>query len=141
MFSWGCQARSGRHRTDMVRTLLVTHGNLGNELVNTAQLIVGPQEGVRVLSNEELSSESLYEAVRCEVGNYDRDETVVFVDVAGGSCLTACKAVQSEGKRIRVLSGVNLPMVLEFFHYRGKLPFDELIERVLMKGRGGIQAL
>ena len=125
----------------MVRTLLVTHGNLGNELVNTAQLIVGPQEGVKILSNEELSSESLFEAVRGEIRNYGEEETVIFVDVAGGSCLTACKAVQSEGKRIRVLSGVNLPMVLEFFHYRGKLPFEELVERVLMKGRTGIQAL
>lgn len=130
-----------RDLADMIRTLLVTHGNLGNELVNTAQLIVGPQEGVKILSNEELSSESLYEAVRGEISNYGQDETVIFVDVAGGSCLTACKAVQGEGKRIRVLSGVNLPMVLEFFHYRGKLPFEELVERVLMKGRTGIQTI
>jgi PTS system mannose-specific IIA component len=125
----------------MTRALLVTHGNLGSELVSTAQLIVGPQTGVKVLSNEDLSSESLCEAVQSEVLTYGRDETVIFVDVAGGSCLTACKAAQSECRRIKVLSGVNLPMVLEFFHYRAKLPFDELIERVLTKGRGGIQAL
>ena len=127
-------------RPTMVRVLLVTHGNLGSELVNTAQLIVGPQTGVKVLSNEELSSESLCEAVQGEVRTYSQDETVIFVDVAGGSCLTACKATQGECKRIRVVSGVNLPMVLEFFHYRGKLAFDELVERILAKGRGGIQA-
>jgi mannose PTS system EIIA component len=127
-------------RLEMTRALLVTHGSLGSELVNTAQLIVGPQTGVKVLSNEELSSESLYEAVQGEVGTYGQDETVIFVDVAGGSCLTACKAAQRECKRIRVVSGVNLPMVLEFFHYRGKLPFNELVERILTKGRGGIQA-
>jgi mannose/fructose-specific phosphotransferase system component IIA len=125
----------------MIRVLLVTHGNLGNELVNTAQLIVGPQAGVKVLSNEELSSESLYEAVQGEVHTYGQEEAVIFVDVAGGSCLTACRSAQSECKRIKVLSGVNLPMVLEFFHYREKLPFDELVERIIQKGRGGIQAL
>ena len=127
----------------MMRALFVTHGNLGNELVTTAQLIAGPQEGIKVLSNEELSSESLYDAVQGEVGTYGEDETIVFVDVAGGSCLTACRAVQGReaARKIKVLSGVNLPMVLEFFFYRGRMPFEELVERVAQRGRAGIQVL
>jgi mannose/fructose-specific phosphotransferase system component IIA len=125
----------------MIRALLVTHGNLGSELVNTAQLIVGPQAGVKVLSNEELSSESLCEAVQGELVTYGADDTVIFVDVAGGSCLTACKAAKSTCEKIKVISGVNLPMVLEFFLYRGTLAFDELVERIIGKGRGGIQPL
>ncbi|MFH0777070.1 MAG: hypothetical protein V2A71_00420 [Candidatus Eisenbacteria bacterium] len=123
----------------MVRTLFVTHGDLGGELVRTAQLIVGPQAAVRVLSNKELSSESLRDAIRKELLTYGDDEAVVFVDVAGGSCLTACGLARDCGGNVRVVTGINLPMVLEFFHYRGKMPFDELVQRVLAKGRAGIQ--
>jgi PTS system mannose-specific IIA component len=121
--------------------LLVTHGDLGSELASTAQLIVGPQEGVKVLSNKELSSESLSDALQKELLSYGEDETVVFVDVAGGSCLSACKVAQDSPTTVRVISGVNLPMVLEFFHYRERIPFDELVERILTKGRIGIQAM
>ena len=125
----------------MTRALLVTHGNLGAELLGTAELIVGRQEGARVLSNRELSSESLSEAIRSELLTYGGDEAVIFVDVAGGSCLCACRIAEGELKKVKVISGVNLPMVLEFFHYRGRLPFDELVERVAVKGREGIQTL
>jgi PTS system mannose-specific IIA component len=125
----------------MIRMLLVTHGDLGGELLSTAQLIVGPQDGVRVLSNKELSTESLCGALQKELLSYGEDETIVFVDVAGGSCHSACKAAQNIPKTVRVISGVNLPMVLEFFHYRERMPFSELVERILTKGRVGIQAL
>ncbi len=125
----------------MIRMLLVTHGDLGSELLSTAQLIVGAQDGVKVISNKELSSESLSDALQKELLSYGEDEAVVFVDVAGGSCLSACKVAQDSPQVVRVISGVNLPMVLEFFHYRGRIPFDELVERVLTKGRIGIQAM
>ena len=125
----------------MKRALLVTHGNLGAELLSTAELIVGPQKGASVLSNRELSSESLSEAIQTELATYGGDETVIFVDVAGGSCLCACRTAESEEKRVRMVSGVNLPMVLEFFHYRDRLPLDELVERVTARARAGIQAL
>ncbi len=128
-------------RLGMKRALLVTHGNLGAELLSTAELIVGPQKGTHVLSNRELSSESLTEAVQTELATYGGDETVIFVDVAGGSCLSACKAAEEGTTRVKVVSGVNLPMVLEFFHYRDRLPFDELVERVIARGKAGIQTL
>jgi PTS system mannose-specific IIA component len=125
----------------MIRMLLVTHGDLGSELLSTAQLIVGPQDGVRVLSNKELSAESLSDALQKELHSYGEDEVVVFVDVAGGSCLSACRVAQESLRIVKVISGVNLPMVLEFFHYRAKMPFDELVERILTKGKVGIQAM
>lgn len=109
--------------------------------MSTAELIVGPQGGVGVLSNKELSSESLCEAIQTELAAYGSDETIIFLDVAGGSCLCACRTADWEAKRVRVISGVNLPMVLEYFHYRDKMPFDELVERVVAKGRVGIQTM
>jgi mannose/fructose-specific phosphotransferase system component IIA len=125
----------------MVRVLLVTHGDLGDELLNTAELVVGPQDGARVLSNRELSSESLADAIRTELAAYGSDQAVIFVDVAGGSCLCACRITEEQRDRFRVISGVNLPMVLEFFHYRNRLPFKELVDRVAARGKAGIQVI
>jgi mannose/fructose-specific phosphotransferase system component IIA len=63
---------------------------------------------------------------------------VLFTDLAAGSCGIASRRVEVDGWTVRRLTGVNLPMLLEFFHYRDLLPLDELIVRLEAKGKAGI---
>ncbi len=121
--------------------LLVTHGTLGQELVRTVEHILGHQTDVVTLSNSGLSAESLRGSIEERVAESPASQPVViFSDLAAGSCGIASRRVSVEGRVIRTLSGVNLPMLLEFFHYRDTLPLDELITRLETKGRAGIVA-
>jgi mannose/fructose-specific phosphotransferase system component IIA len=119
--------------------ILVTHGALGEELLKTAESILGPQEGIHVLSNAGRSLDLLrgeLEKLLAEPG-----PRVLFVDLLGGSCGHVCALMQRRDPGLLLATGVNLPMLLEFLHHRGRVPLAELRQRLLERGRDGIRCL
>jgi mannose PTS system EIIA component len=122
--------------------LLVTHGTLGEELVRTVVSILGPQDGVETVSNSGLSADGLAEAIERKLAHLPESAPVVlFTDLAAGSCGIASRRVGRGGRALRKITGVNLPMLLEFFHYRDTLSLDELLPRMEAKGKAGIVLL
>ena len=124
----------------MVTAILVTHGLLGGELIRAAETILGKQDGLAALSNRETSLESLEERVRALLGP-GTDPVYLFVDLVGGSCCHSALLLARRDSRVRVIAGINLPMLLEFLHHRGRVSVEELSERILQRGRDGIRAL
>lgn len=119
--------------------LLVTHAALGQELLRTVEAILGAQTDVHVLSNDGYSGEALSRAIEERVREVPGDRpVVVFTDLAAGSCGIASRRADHGGRAVRKVTGVNLPMLLEFFHYRDTLPLDELLPRLEAKGKAGI---
>ena len=122
---------------DLIRATLVTHGALGAELLKTAEAILGPQEGCSFVSNAGRSLETLMADLSDRL---QRDEAqVLFVDLLGGSCGHVCALIQRRYPRVLLAAGVNLPMLLEFLHHRGRVPLGELKTRILERGRDGIR--
>lgn len=122
--------------------LLVTHAALGSELLRTVEGILGAQSDVHVLSNDGFSGEALSRAIEDRVRAVpDEWPVVVFTDLAAGSCGIASRRADPCGRVVRKVTGVNLPMLLEFFHYRDTLPFDELLPRLEAKGKAGITVI
>jgi mannose PTS system EIIA component len=124
----------------LVHGVLVTHGGLGCELIRTAETILGKQSAIACLSNVDSSLEDLTGRIRSALGPGD-EPAVVFVDLLGGSCGHACRTLGTDLRPVAVFSGVNLPMLLEFFYHRERVDFEELKARLLQKGRDGIVAL
>lgn len=64
------------------------------------------------------------------------DGVLVFADVYGATHTNlACRLL--ERGRIELIAGVNVPMLLRALNYR-RLPLEELIDRALAGGSGGI---
>ncbi len=119
--------------------LLVTHAALGSELLRTVEAILGSQSDVHVLSNDGYSGEALSRAIEERVRDVPAERPVVlFTDLAAGSCGIASRRAEHGERVVRKVTGVNLPMLLEFFHYRDTLPLDELLPRLEAKGKAGI---
>lgn len=119
--------------------LLVTHGALGRELIRTVEQILGPQGDVITLSNDGVSADGLRAEIEARVQGTEASQAIVlFTDLAAGSCGIASRRVELRGRDLRRLTGVNLPMLLEFFHYRDAVPLEELIARLEAKGKAGI---
>jgi PTS system mannose-specific IIA component len=122
--------------------LLVTHAGLGSELLRTVEAILGSQTDVFCLSNDGYSGEALSHAIEERVRDVPGERPVVlFTDLAAGSCGIASRRADHGGRVVRKVTGVNLPMLLEFFHYRDTLPLDELLPRLEAKGKAGITVL
>jgi mannose/fructose-specific phosphotransferase system component IIA len=119
--------------------LLVTHGVLGRELVRTVESILGAQTDVVTVSNNGLSAEGLVQRIVEEIGRLPEDAPVVlFSDLAAGSCGIASRRAEMGPRSLKRIAGVNLPMLLEFFHYRDSLPLEQLLPRMEAKGKAGI---
>jgi len=121
--------------------LILTHGALGQELLGTVERILGAQTDAHNLSNEGLSAEGLVAAVEARLAALAPGQgVVIFSDLAAGSCGLAARRARSDDRVVRRISGTNLPMLLEFFHYRDSVPLDDLLPRMEAKGRAGIAA-
>lgn len=123
--------------------ILVTHGRVGEALLAAAEAIVGPVPGVIVLSNDGLSRSALVERLRECMKDFDARGGLLLVDVAGGSCAQAALAVAAREAPgpCPILTGVNLPIVLDFVHHRTDLDPPRLAERLRGKGQAGVAIL
>jgi mannose/fructose-specific phosphotransferase system component IIA len=123
--------------------ILVTHGRLGEELLRTAEEILGPQTRIAVASNVGHSHASLAAHVeRLAAPELEAGEAVVIlVDLLPGSCGVACRALAARHPGVLLAGGVNLPMLLEFLHQRAHVGRRELRARLEQKGRAAIACL
>ncbi len=98
----------------MVGLVVATHGRLGEELLRTAEEIVGAIPGARAVCVSagrpvEEAREELAEAIRA----VDEGQgTLVLTDMFGGT--PANLALTFLSSSVEVLTGVNLPMLLKF---------------------------
>ena len=124
----------------MLRGLVVTHGELGQVLVSTAEKIVGPAGDVEILSNEGHSRESLRRAVEDRLLAWAGEPGLLLTDVPGGSCTQAVLARLPEHPNVRVVSGLNLPMIVDFLANRARCSAEEMAERLTTRGRAAVRS-
>ena len=120
----------------MVVGIIVTHGNLAEALAQTARSVLGDFEGCYTFSNVGMSTQGLHEEIVSAL-----DETspcIMFVDFLGGSCSHACLRIATERPNTKLMSGVNLPMLIAFLTKRGEVAFDELPSAVLQRARAAV---
>jgi mannose PTS system EIIA component len=121
------------------RLLLLTHGTVGQAMLDTAERILGPVDGAVVLSNVEMSGKELTQRMEEMLESREPNTwLVVVVDMACGSCWTAAQMGAREKSRVALLSGINLPMLLTYFNKRDMVPVKQLVESMQKAAQIGI---
>ncbi len=118
-----------------VRGVVVAHGTMAAGLVDAVRKIAGNAADALIpLSNDDRTPQDL--ARELEALAQD-GPVVVFADLGSGSCaMAAFGSCRNAGERA-VVCGVNLPVLLDFVFHRN-LPLNDLVPRLVSKGREGI---
>lgn len=121
-----------------IRGVVVAHAELADALIRAVERITGPTDGALVaVSNEGLGPEGIRERISELMGE---GHAVVFTDLREGSCGLAARQVCTGRAGHIVVTGANLPLLLEFVMKR-HLPLDELVTRLVDRGRTAISAM
>jgi mannose/fructose-specific phosphotransferase system component IIA len=115
---------------------------LGEELIRTAERIAGPQKQLVFVSNEGLSVDALAEVISDRAAGCEAPGGIIIMtDIPGGSPTLACRSLRFEGRRVWVVSGVNLPMILAFVQCRDSMSPGDLAEAVASRGVKAIEVV
>ena len=118
--------------------VVVGHGALARGMIDAVSRIAGVEEGALVaVSNDGRGPDEL-KAVLAELLGDRR--AIVFTDLAAGSCTLAARLTCRECTGIPVVTGVNLPMLLDFVFHRD-MDLTELAERLGGKARDGVKVI
>lgn len=116
--------------------IVLAHGSMATGLVDAVRHIAGSAADALVaLSNVGLSPEDVQARIEEAA---EGAPAIVFVDLQSGSCCMAALASCRECSDRIVVTGVNLPMLLDFVFNRD-LPFEELEPRLVEKGRAAVR--
>ncbi len=123
----------------MVGILVVSHGRLAKALISSVQMLVGKLRKVKGISiwpkDDAKKVEQLIAKGIEEVD--DGDGVVILTDILGGTPTNLSLSVL-EDRRVEVVTGVNLPMLLTLWSQRGRKPFREMGRLVKKSGRRSI---
>ena len=124
----------------MIGIIVAGHGGFASELVSTAENILGKQECfVAVCTRPGEGDELLMTKLHRAVNEMQVQEIIVLADIQGGSIANGCMYFAKGNRNVRIITGVNLPMVLKALTYRNKLALLDLSSRVCEGGREGIK--
>lgn len=121
--------------SEELRGIVVCHGSLAAALVEAAEQITGLKNMLTPVSNSGCDRGSLEERISAAVGERP---AVVFVDMAAGSCLIAVLRRLRERPDVRIVTGVNLAMLVDFLFHR-TLPPDEAAAHAAASGGNAIK--
>ncbi|HUV86249.1 MAG TPA: PTS sugar transporter subunit IIA [bacterium] len=128
----------------MTGIMIVAHGALAEELINSVAMIMGRVPLLRAVG---LRNDQNLDDLKREIETAWRElerggaqQILVLVDMFGGSCSNVAARLVSESEpgQVAVITGVNLPMVLEASIDRDLYEFKDLVAKMVKAGRKSI---
>ncbi len=122
----------------MIGLVVVAHAKLASELINAAEMIVGPMDGaVAVEIKPDDSVDTIRGALASAMASVAADGIIIMTDMFGGTPSNMSLSFL-EDNRVEVLTGVNLPMLIKFASDRSRLPVADLAAQIRDCGRDGV---
>jgi PTS system mannose-specific IIA component len=129
-----------KSKKSMTGSVLVTHSQLGEALIEATEFIIGkkPKDIVSVSIDLAESAEKLREKIAAGIKAVDRKKGVlILTDMFGGTPSNLSYSFLEEG-RVEVISGVNLPILLRAVTTRKAMELDELATSLETYGKKSI---
>lgn len=125
-----------------VGIIIITHEQIGHALLDVATKTLGfcPLDVEVLAVSQDAEPEAvIQQASGCIQGLDKGDGVLVLTDLYGSTPSNiACKLLGSQD--IRVVTGINLPMLIKIFNY-AKLELETLSEKAIEGGQSGVMSV
>ena len=117
--------------SEQLSGVIVAHTDVAEALLAAVRAIVGDETGLVAVSNRGSDLNALMKRIDEAV---EGRPALIFTDMPGGSCAHTAAALARGRPELRVVTGVNLAMLLDFVFHR-ELPLEAAAERAVQTGR------
>ena len=124
----------------MIGIVIVTHSQLGDALIEATEFIIGkrPEALVSVSIDLNESAEVLRGKIAAGIKKVkSKDGVLILTDMFGGTPSNLSYSFLEEGQ-IEVISGVNLPILIQAANTRAKLDLTKLAVKLEAFGKKSI---
>ena len=127
----------------MKHAAIITHGPMGTAIIEAVRNIIGIDEGLHALSVSDMSLEEIEQRLMSIVNapQEHQDGLIIMACLKGGSTWNVSAGIAMNYSNVRVISGVNLPMMLSFVTKRDAYDLDQLVDELVNDGLRGITTL
>ena len=125
----------------MINIVVVSHGNLAEQLIKSAEMIAGEAENVYSVTLQPGDDPAAFgqkvDAVMEEIGD---QETLILIDIFSGTPynVTARQVLKDQ---VECITGANLPMLIEAMLSREDTTVSELAESISNVGADSVKNL
>lgn len=127
----------------MIALIIGTHGMFSEELLKSSEMILGSQNNVGAVTFKPgEGTDTLLSKYNKLINELDCSDGVLFmVDLFGGSPFNAASILAMKNENMEIITGVNLPMLLEVFGSRDFSNLSELLTIAENAGKNSIKPL
>lgn len=125
----------------MIGICVISHGNLASGIKDSCELILGEQLNFNTIGLRDGDDFDEFKGnVLNSINSVNQDDgVIVFVDLFGASpynsVLFSFPELISLGIDVRMITGVNLPMIIEACDKRESDELDDLFRKVIQTGK------
>lgn len=120
-----------------MKYLIATHGEFSKGIIDSVQLIIGEDTAIDYFCmTKSKSSEDASKEVKRYLVGIDKEPLIVLTDVFGGSVANLFTEFLLEGYDFQLITGVNLPMLLNLLLSEGSI--QDRINNSLEEAKRGI---
>lgn len=124
----------------MIGVVIVTHSQLGDALIEAAEFIIGhrPDTMVSVSIDLKENADKLRKKIAKGIKTVNRHKGVlILTDMFGGTPSNLSYSFLEDGQ-VEVISGVNLPILIQAINKREQMALAELAEHLEAFGKKSI---
>ncbi|WP_064614579.1 PTS galactosamine/N-acetylgalactosamine transporter subunit IIA [Streptobacillus moniliformis] len=123
----------------MIKILITGHGKISSGILSSVELIYGvSEELVAIDFTQEITPEILEDKIEKEILS-SKDGVLILSDIAGGTPFKVASILSLKHENVKVIGGMNLPMVLEVLSERDYSTTEKLYNFALEMGKEEIK--
>ena len=122
----------------MTGLVVVTHAGLATALLAAVSMITGDNDRCEAVElHADDPADGLVSRIAEALQRVGTDGAIIMTDMFGGTPSNAAMSFLQEGK-VEVVTGVKLPMMVDFFSRRERMTLDELCASLVRCGRESV---